>query len=114
MPRVIVSDNGPQFKGEKIQAWCEEMMIKQIFIAVAHPQANGQVEVVNRVLLDGLKKRLEHEKQVGWKNCLLSCRLVELRPDRLHARFNLVFGSEAVLLESLEKASSGSQKQKKF
>lgn len=65
IPRIIVLDNGPQFKGEKIQAWCEEMMIKQIFTAMAHPQANGQVEVINRVLLDGIKGDWNTRKQVG-------------------------------------------------
>lgn len=31
-------------------------------MAVVYPHANGQVEVINRVLLDGLKNKLEHEK----------------------------------------------------
>lgn len=38
------------------------MMIKQMFLAVAHPQANGHVKVINRVLLDGIENGLEHEK----------------------------------------------------
>lgn len=62
---IHVSDNGPQLKGDKIQACCKEMKIEQIFTTVAHPQANEQVEVIKRVLLDSLKKRLEHEK-MSW------------------------------------------------
>ncbi|XP_012831554.1 PREDICTED: uncharacterized protein LOC105952536 [Erythranthe guttata] len=37
LPRSLVSDNGTQFKGKKIRAWCEEMKITQKFIVVAHP-----------------------------------------------------------------------------
>lgn len=40
------------------------MKIAQAFTAVAHPQANGHVEVINRILLDELKKRLEREKTI--------------------------------------------------
>lgn len=62
LPRIIVSDNGPQFKGEKIQEWCGEMKITQVFTVVVHLQANGLVEVINRILLEGLKERLERER----------------------------------------------------
>ncbi|XP_012830533.1 PREDICTED: uncharacterized protein LOC105951629 [Erythranthe guttata] len=52
LPRSIVSDNGTQFNGKKIRAWCEEMKITQKFVAVAHPQANGQVESTNRTIVN--------------------------------------------------------------
>ncbi|KAL0462419.1 UNVERIFIED_CONTAM: hypothetical protein Slati_0129500 [Sesamum latifolium] len=47
IPREIISDNGRQFQGRKIQEWCQGLRIKQRFTTVAHPQANGQVEVTN-------------------------------------------------------------------
>ncbi|CAA0820095.1 Unknown protein, partial [Striga hermonthica] len=59
VPKVLVSDNGTQFNGKQIRAWCEDMKIDQHFASVAHPQANGQVEVTNRIILNGLKTRLE-------------------------------------------------------
>lgn len=34
----------------------------QNFIVVAHPQENGQVEVLKRIMVDGVKKLLEQEK----------------------------------------------------
>lgn len=49
-------------KGDKIKTWCEEIKINKNVTVVAHHQANGQVEVLNRVLVDRLKKRLEQEK----------------------------------------------------
>jgi len=40
----------------------KEVGIKQVFASVEHPQTNGQVESANRVLLRGLKRRLEKAK----------------------------------------------------
>ncbi|KAL0416438.1 UNVERIFIED_CONTAM: hypothetical protein Slati_3475700 [Sesamum latifolium] len=57
--KEIISDNGRQFQGRKIQEWCQGLRVKQRFTTVAHPQANGQVEVTNRILVQGIKRRLE-------------------------------------------------------
>lgn len=38
------------------------MKIEQRFVDVAHPQANGQVKVTNRTLLEGIRARLEKAK----------------------------------------------------
>ncbi|KAL0400189.1 UNVERIFIED_CONTAM: hypothetical protein Sradi_2362200 [Sesamum radiatum] len=51
IPREIISYNGRQFQRRKIQEWCQGMRIKQRFTTVSHPQANGQVEVTNRILV---------------------------------------------------------------
>ncbi|KAL0463347.1 UNVERIFIED_CONTAM: hypothetical protein Slati_0222300 [Sesamum latifolium] len=59
IPREIISDNGRQFQGRRIQEWCQGLHIRQKFTTVAHPQANGQVEVTNRILVQGIKRRLE-------------------------------------------------------
>lgn len=40
----------------------EDLKVKHHFTSVEHPQTNGQVEVVNQVLLIGLKRRLEGSK----------------------------------------------------
>ncbi|XP_073280616.1 uncharacterized protein [Primulina huaijiensis] len=57
--RRLISDNGRQFQGKEIIAWCHEMRITQSFTSVAYPQANGQTEVVNRIIVQALKTRLE-------------------------------------------------------
>ncbi|KAL0394717.1 UNVERIFIED_CONTAM: hypothetical protein Slati_4437900 [Sesamum latifolium] len=59
VPREIISDNGRQFQGRRIHEWCQGLHIKQRFTSVAHPQSNGQVEVTNRILVQGIKRRLE-------------------------------------------------------
>nr|XP_025635711.1 uncharacterized protein LOC112729776 [Arachis hypogaea] len=45
--------------------------IKQKFSSVEHPRTNGQVEVANKVILQGLKKRLD-EKKGAWADELAS------------------------------------------
>lgn len=62
VPHILVSDNGRQFAEDPFKAWCLEMKITQKFTSVAHPQANGQVEVTNRTLLHGIKTRLDKAK----------------------------------------------------
>ncbi|KAL0445619.1 UNVERIFIED_CONTAM: hypothetical protein Slati_1689800 [Sesamum latifolium] len=59
IPRKIISDNDRQFQGRRIQEWCQGLHIKQRFTSVAHPQSNGQIEVTNRILVQGIKRRLE-------------------------------------------------------
>lgn len=56
IPRIVVTDNGTQFVGEDFPNALKELKIKHIKASVAYPQANGQVEVSNRTILQGLKK----------------------------------------------------------
>ncbi|KAL0455176.1 UNVERIFIED_CONTAM: hypothetical protein Slati_0856800 [Sesamum latifolium] len=76
IPREIISDNGRQFQGRKIQEWCQGLRIKQRFTTVAHPQANGQVEVTNRILDNP-------------------------RGSTGETPFSLVYGTEAIILAEL-------------
>ena len=62
VPRRLVSDNGTQFASQQLGKLCTEVGIKQVFASVEHPQTNGQVESANRILLRGLKRRLEKAK----------------------------------------------------
>ncbi|XP_075473304.1 uncharacterized protein LOC142504308 [Primulina tabacum] len=59
VPGRLISDNGKQFQGKEITAWCQEMKTIQSFTSVAYPQANGQTEVVNRIIVQALKTRLQ-------------------------------------------------------
>jgi len=62
IPKHLVSDNGTQFAIQLLGKLCTKLGIKQVFASVQHPQTNGQVESANRVLLRGLKRRLEKAK----------------------------------------------------
>ncbi|GMH07488.1 hypothetical protein Nepgr_009328 [Nepenthes gracilis] len=59
IPEVVVTDNGTQFTEKRFTKYCRDLRIKLVHTSVAHPQANGQVEVTNRTLLHGLKTRLK-------------------------------------------------------
>ncbi|KAL0355522.1 UNVERIFIED_CONTAM: hypothetical protein Sradi_3999100 [Sesamum radiatum] len=65
----------------------------------AHPQANGQVEVTNRILVQGIKRRLE---RVGgnWAEELTSVLWTYRTTPRGSIRespFSLLYGTEAVI-----------------
>ena len=64
IPRVLVSDNGKQFENNAFQDFCSQLGIKNHYFSLAHPQANGQVEVTNQSLLKIFKTRLEGEKGI--------------------------------------------------
>ncbi|KAL2235091.1 UNVERIFIED_CONTAM: Ribonuclease HI [Sesamum indicum] len=99
VPRILVSDNGTQFQGKKIMAWCKELKIQQNFTAVGNPQANGQAEVTNRTLLQHLKTRLEGAKG-GWVEELpgvLWAYRTTPRTATGETPFCLVYGSEAII-----------------
>ncbi|KAL0413056.1 UNVERIFIED_CONTAM: hypothetical protein Sradi_1507300 [Sesamum radiatum] len=97
IPREIISNNDRQFQGRKIQEWCQGLRIKQRFTTVAHLQANGQVEVTNRILVQGIKRRLE---RVGgnWAEELISvlwAYRTTPRGSTGESPFSLIYGTEA-------------------
>ncbi|VFQ95569.1 unnamed protein product [Cuscuta campestris] len=65
VPKQIISDNGTQFEEAEFQDFLKTWGIQHT--SVAYPQANGQVENVNRTIIDGIKKKLlsEGTKWVG-------------------------------------------------
>lgn len=75
------------------------MHITQRFTSVYHPQANGQTEVTNRTLVQGLKTRLGKAKG-AWvdelPNVLWAYRTTP-RTGTNESPFCLVCGSEAVI-----------------
>ncbi|XP_022856703.1 uncharacterized protein LOC111377807 [Olea europaea var. sylvestris] len=62
IPHSIVSDNGRQFDNRKMRELCDELGIKKDFSTPHHPQANGQVEAVNKTIKHTLKRKLDASK----------------------------------------------------
>ncbi|WOG87731.1 hypothetical protein DCAR_0206962 [Daucus carota subsp. sativus] len=58
VPRIIVTDNGSQFTGKDFEEALAQLKISHIKSLVAYPQANGQVEITNKAIMQGIKKRL--------------------------------------------------------
>ncbi|XP_057443821.1 uncharacterized protein LOC130735973 [Lotus japonicus] len=62
VPMALVMDNGTQFTSNVTREFCAEMGIEIRFASVEHPQTNGQAESANKVILKGLKKKLDEAK----------------------------------------------------
>lgn len=99
IPAEIICDNGSQFIGKRTANFCASWGIKMITSTPVHPQANGQAESSNKIIVNNLKKRLDAKKG-KWAEELPFV----LWADRTTAKnatgqtpFSLVFGSEAVI-----------------
>ena len=68
IPHMLISDNGLQFDSKMFRKYCGELGITNRYFTPAYPQGNGQAEAVNKVILSGLKKRLDDAKVNEWKN----------------------------------------------
>ncbi|XP_072062133.1 uncharacterized protein [Arachis hypogaea] len=75
------------------------MKIKHQFTSVGHPQTNGQAEAANKVILAGLKKRLQDAKETWAEE--LSQVLWAYRTTSQSATgetpFRLAYGIEAII-----------------
>ena len=68
-PKVLLSDNGTEFKNELIEHICLQYGIKQTFVTAYHPQANGLVERTNRKILETLRPFV-NGFQYAWEDWL--------------------------------------------
>ena len=64
-PDVIHTDQGSNFNSELMHDICRIFMIEKMRTTPYHPQGNGQVERLNRVIADTLSKNCA-EKPQGW------------------------------------------------
>ena len=62
VPRIPISDNGLQFDSKSFIRYCCDLGITNRYATPAYPQGNEQVEAVNKVIVSGLKKRLDDVK----------------------------------------------------
>ncbi|VFQ69268.1 unnamed protein product [Cuscuta campestris] len=98
-PKMIVTDNGPQFRNPWFTAYLASFGIKHNKASVAYPQGNGQVENANRTIVDGLKKRLGEEGR-KWLEALphtIWAHRVTSRRATGETPFVLTYGCEARL-----------------
>ncbi|XP_058191448.1 uncharacterized protein LOC131308527 [Rhododendron vialii] len=97
LPRVIVTDRGKQFDNAQFKAYCISKGIHVHYASKAHPKANGQVEVTNRTIKKGIKKRLREAKG-AWPdelyNVLWAYRITP-RTATGKTPYSLAFGAEA-------------------
>ncbi|CAL2228033.1 unnamed protein product [Prunus armeniaca] len=65
IPYAIVTDNGRQFHSEVFREFCTRLKINLFFASPAHPQSNGQVEAMNKIVKKLLKRQLDKAKGAG-------------------------------------------------
>lgn len=107
LPAKIVSDNGTQFDSDVFRDFCTRHGIQKSFSAVDHPQANRQVEAVNKTLKDTLKKRLEQAKS-AWPDELpevLWSYRTSYRTATGYTPFSLYYGYKAMFPVELDPPS---------
>lgn len=69
-PKRLVSDRGSCFMSLEFAKFCKDRNIEHIKVATAAPQANGQVERINRIITPMLGKISEPINQSDWSRLL--------------------------------------------
>lgn len=59
LPRTLVTDRGTSFTSNQFETYCQDNGIGHVLTSTRRPQANGQVERINSVILAMLKTQLE-------------------------------------------------------
>ena len=98
-PHTLISDNGLQFDSKAFRQYCSDLRINNRYSTPAYPQGNGQAEAVNKVIVNGLKKRLNDAKG-KWveelPHVLWTYRTTPRRSTR-ETPFSMTYGAEAVI-----------------
>lgn len=99
IPRILISDNGTQFDSNFFRNFCQELGIKNRYSSPAYPQSNGQAKISNKVVLDGIKKRLDRAKGRWVKELPSVLWAYRTTPRRSTSAtpFSLAYGMEAVI-----------------
>ena len=65
IPHTLILGNRLQFDSKAFRRYSCELGMKNRYSTPAYPRGNGQVEAVNKVIVNGLKKRLDDAKGKG-------------------------------------------------
>ena len=99
IPRTFILNNGFQFDSKAFRRYCCDLGILNRYSTPAYPQGNGQVEAVNKVIVSGLKKRLDNVKG-KWINELphvLWTYQTTPRKSNGETLFSMTYGAEVVI-----------------
>ena len=102
-PNTIITDLGSNFNSQEFQDYCENSCIDVKYVSIAHSRANGPVERINGLIIDGLKKRIFDKTSKKGDKWLAKLPMVvwglRTQPSKATGQtpFFLVHGSEAIL-----------------
>uniref|UniRef100_A0A2N9GA36 Integrase catalytic domain-containing protein n=1 Tax=Fagus sylvatica TaxID=28930 RepID=A0A2N9GA36_FAGSY len=99
IPWAAISDNGTQFESRLFKGFCSDLGIKNFFSSPGYPQSNRQAEASNKIILNGIKRKLEEAKgkwveelpSVLWTHRTMGRKSTDETP------FALGYGVEAVI-----------------
>jgi len=97
--KSLVSDNGLQFDSRAFREFCSDLGIVNQYSTPAYPQSNGQAKATNKIIVNGLKRRLEGSKGRWAKelpNVLWAYRTTPRRTTG-ETLFSLTYRVEAVI-----------------
>ena len=99
IPHTLISDNGLQFDSKSFRRYCCELGITNKYSIPAYPQGNGQAEAVNKVIMSGLKKRLDDAKGRWVEELPHILWTYQTTPRRSTGEtpFSMSYGAEAII-----------------
>ena len=99
VPRALISDSDLQFDSKAFKRYCYDLGIINRYSTPAYPQGNGQTEAINKVIVSGLKKRLDDAKGkwVEELSHILWTYRTTLRRSIGETPFSLTYRAEAVI-----------------
>ena len=62
IPHTLISNNGLQFDSKDFKRYCCDLGITNRYSTLVYPQGNGQAKAVNKVIVNGVNKRLDDAK----------------------------------------------------
>ena len=101
-PKVILSDNGLEFRNKVISKLCNEHGIEHRVTANYNPRCNGQVERLNQTLINIIRKLCENHTSEWdlWLEYVVFCYNTRVHSSTKYSPYELVFGFKANVFES--------------
>ena len=97
--RTLISNNGLQFDSKAFRRYRCNLGIMNKYFTSAYPQRNGQAKAVNKVIVSGLKKRLDDAKGKLVEKLPHVLWTYQTTPHRStrETLFSMTYGVEAVI-----------------
>ena len=99
VPFTLILDNGLQFDSKSFRKYCCNLGVTNKYSTPVYPQGNGQAEVVNKVIVNGIKKRLDDVKGKWVEELPHVLWMYRTTPHRLMGEtpFSMTYGAKVII-----------------
>ena len=99
IPHTLILYNGLQFDSKAFRRYCCDLGITNRYSTPAYSQGNGQVKAINKIIVSGLKKRLDDAKEKWVEELPHVLWTYQTTPRRSTGKtpFSLTYGAEAMI-----------------